>query len=639
MRGGSAAAERSMKAEGHITGEVLKEAIEVLDEGFALYDAEDRLVAFNSRLCEIYDQTPDEYPIGIAWSELMRRNVAAGRYIEAAGREEAFIAEREARRREMTGSYEIRLTNGRWLRATDRRTRDGGMVSIRTEITEQKEAARHQEETARETEERLREIVAANPVPMTITRVRDGLVVYANQRAADMVMMPLDRVLGASSIDFFADPSDRETVLHLLRTQGKVELMEVRFKRGDGTTFPLALICRPITYAGEPATVTGFHDLSDWKRMETALHQSEKMAALGSLLAGVAHELNNPLTVVVTQSVLMEETAADARAASRAEKIRLAAERCSRIVRTFLALARQRQSTPSMVRINEVVTAAADLLAYQLRTTDVRLTLELDEGLPAFWADADQLSQVVTNLIVNAAQACAEREQPRLLKVATAVDASTGRVRLCVIDNGPGVAPEIRSRIFEPFFTTKGADMGTGIGLSMCQNIVAAHGGVIAVEETPGGGATFTVDLPLRMAEAVAPAEDTRSLRRAPARILVVDDEPEISESLAELLGSEGHTVDTAENGAVALRRLAAQPYDAVISDLRMPILDGPGLYRAIEQRHPELAPRTGFVTGDSLSPDIRKFLSGTDVACIEKPFARDDVRRLVARLLPQPAG
>ena len=643
LGGPSAAAGRS--GDTRQLNELLEDAIESLDEGFALYDAEDRLIACNRRYRELYGFTDEECALGTSWPELLRRLVAAGRHADAIGREAEFVAEREARWRNPGGSYEIRLSNGRWLRATDRRTCGGGTVSIRTDITEQKATEQRltaMERAARESEERLREIVAANPVPMTITRVRDGLVVYANQRAADMVLTPLDAVIGAKSVDFYADTRDRDTVIRLLREQGKVDLMEIRFRRGDGTTFPAAVICRPILYAGEPAVVSGLHDLTEWKRMEAALHQNEKMAALGSLLAGVAHELNNPLTVVVSHALMMRETAEDQRVVSRADKIRLAAERCSRIVRTFLALARQRKTAPALIQLNDIVTAAVELLAYQLRTSDVKLSLDLDENLPTLWADADQLNQVMTNLIVNAGQALAERPSPRRLSIATSRVAGTDRLRLTVADNGPGVGPEIRSRIFEPFFTTKPPGMGTGIGLSMCLSIVNAHGGTMTVEDTAGGGATFVVELPLRPADApgTEPAETAPdAAERTPAHVLVVDDEPEIAEALRELLAAEGHSSDIAENGAAALQRLAARRYDAVISDLRMPVLDGAGLYGEIERRHPNLLPRIAFITGDSLSIGIQKFLARTNVICLEKPFGRDELRRLLAGLLPAPAN
>lgn len=374
-------------------------------------------------------------------------------------------------------------------------------------------------------------------------------------------------------------------------------------------------------------------------RQREALHQSEKLTALGSLLAGVAHELNNPLSVVVGQSLLLEEATRDSAFTVRAQKIRYAAERCSKIVRTFLALARRREPDPRPVQLNTVIGMAADLLGYQLRTSGVELTLDLAQELPAFMADADQLHQVATNLIVNAEQALAGRPAPRRLKISTRFDKARQALRLVVADNGPGIEPEIRSRIFDPFFTTKPAGQGTGIGLSLCMTIVGTHRGSIMPSETPGGGATFTVELPLAglPAPKPAPAPEAMSRDSEPSRrVLVVDDEVEIAETLAEILTDLGHRVEMVSQGEAALNQLKAGPFDLILSDLKMPVLDGPGLYAALLRDYPAMTEKIAFLTGDTLSQRQGEFLAETGAACLEKPFTPDDVRRFVGHLLQQ---
>jgi CheY-like chemotaxis protein len=232
-------------------------------------------------------------------------------------------------------------------------------------------------------------------------------------------------------------------------------------------------------------------------------------------------------------------------------------------------------------------------------------------------------------------QALGDKAGPRRLTVATSY-AGNGTLRLDVSDNGPGVPAELRTRIFEPFFTTKSPGAGTGIGLSLCLASVAAHGGSIAVEETPGGGATFVVQLPVRAAVAVEASRNKAKVER-PAmprrRILVVDDEPEIAATLAEMLQDAGHWVETAENGRQALDRLAAGAFDLILSDLRMPVMDGPALYSALRASHPALLGRIAFITGDTLSTQIKEFLAATGVPSIEKPFSTEAIRALVARL------
>ena len=198
---------------------------------------------------------------------------------------------------------------------------------------------------------------------------------------------------------------------------------------------------------------------------------------------------------------------------------------------------------------------------------------------------------MVTNLVVNAQQALQASPAPRRISVITRFDQDAGTIRLMVADNGPGVPDDIRSRIFDPFFTTKPAGLGTGVGLSLVHNIVYGHGGTIVLEETPGGGATFAAELPVRAASSPAtlPEQPETPSRTGALRLLIVDDDPEIALTLAEMLEPDGHAIDIAENGAEALERLEDQSYDLIISDLRMPELDGPGLYRELGARFPEM--------------------------------------------------
>lgn len=218
----------------------------------------------------------------------------------------------------------------------------------------------------------------------------------------------------------------------------------------------------------------------------------------------------------------------------------------------------------------------------------------------------------------------------------TRLDAGRGRAVLEVADTGPGIRPEIRERIFEAFFTTKPLGEGTGLGLSLCQAIVDEHGGSIAVESLPGQGATFRVELPV--AEAPTPAPGTEAAaRRAPAagrRVLVVDDEPEIVQVLADILRVGGHQVETAANGVEALARLEAGDIELVISDIRMPELDGVGLCREVERRYPHLRRRFVLISGDILGPETRAFLDEAGLPSLTKPFTPADVHRVVQETL-----
>jgi PAS domain S-box-containing protein len=372
-----------------------------------------------------------------------------------------------------------------------------------------------------------------------------------------------------------------------------------------------------------------------FQRQRDALYQSEKLATMGQLLAGVAHELNNPLSVVMGQAALLRQSVRNKRQMERAEKIVLAAERCARIVNNFLALARQRSPERQVVHVNQVVREAVELLAYPLRVDSVEVAWDLTADVPALWADAHQLHQVMVNLVANAHQAMREMAGPRRLTVATGASAGGARVWVEVRDTGPGISAELEGRIFEPFFTTKPPGVGTGLGLSLCQGIVEGHGGWIGIVRGEVPGAVFRVELPVEApgTPAVSAAAPAPVVVRG-ARILVVDDEPGIAGVLAEVLQLDGHVVETVGNGEAALEKLAAGGYELILSDIRMPELDGPSLYWELERRDRRLLNRMIFLTGDTLSPGTREFLEKTGAPCLSKPFALSDVRDIVQRVL-----
>jgi two-component system NtrC family sensor kinase len=366
------------------------------------------------------------------------------------------------------------------------------------------------------------------------------------------------------------------------------------------------------------------------------LLQSEKVATMGSLLAGVAHELNNPLAVVLGQCHLLREKAEDPRTAARAEKISAAADRCRRIVKNFLSLARRQAKERGVVSLNQVVHEAVELLAYELRTDDVDVTLALAEELPELWADGHQLHQVLVNIVANAHQAMRRQSGPRQISITTRSDPRDHKVQLAITDSGPGIPAEIRAKIFEPFFTTKPPGEGTGLGLSLCRGIIEEHGGAITVESEAGRGTTFVISLPVLprpTAETTPDAIDSPAAV-GPKTILIVDDEPEMAAVLAEALERDGHRAETAPNGADALRRLEGNGYDLVVSDTKMPVMDGMDLYREIERRFPALGRRVIFVTGDVLDAEKQRFLESSGAPFLAKPFNLSEVRRVVRRLL-----
>ena len=381
------------------------------------------------------------------------------------------------------------------------------------------------------------------------------------------------------------------------------------------------------------------HDLRSQKaRLEQEVRErsaqlvaNERLATMHTLLSGVAHELNNPLSVVLGQAALLH-TSSPAQVRERAEKINAAAERCARIISNFVAIARHKPAERRPLDLNRTTREALELCAYLLRIDDVQVELDFAASIPPILGDTHQISQALVNLISNAQQALRDAAKPRKLRLTTTADAASQRVHLTVADNGPGVPTEVHALIFEPFFTTKAAGEGTGLGLSFCRAVVEGHGGTIRLESTPGAGTSFHLEFPA----ARAPAQNlpvARSQTR-PARILVVDDEQGIVDLIREILALDGHKVETARHGAEALERLEKSAFDLVLSDVRMPVMDGPRLYDQLLLEKPELARTMVFLTGDSLSPDVAAFLERSGSPILGKPFTPTALREAVRTAL-----
>lgn len=520
-------------------------------------------------------------------------------------------------------------------------------INLAEEAAERTWAARERlraEGAEKETRALLDALLRHAPVGIYV-KDQEGRYLLANPQMGDLMGQPVEAVIGRTAADlldadFAAEVArDDRQVLEEARPLA----VERRMER-PGAPYEWTLISRfPIqTRPDGPVQIAGFDiDISGQKRAEAellrsqeALYQSEKLTALGSLLAGVSHELNNPLSIVVAQSEMMELQAADTPLAARAAEIRVAAERCAKIVQTFLAMARHRPPERRSVDINAMVDTALALVAYNLRSSGVRVERELGASLPPLWADADQLHQVIINLVINAQQAMQEQSGERRLTIRTST-AGPDHLEIEVEDNGPGIPDDIRRRIFEPFFTTKAQGVGTGVGLSFSMGLVEAHGGTLRLEDN-GSGARFRIRLP--MGAPVEPADTVETVRpsiRPMGRrtALVVDDEPGIARALAEYLELDGYECDIAGSGAQAMSRLQMQDYDLVVSDLRMPDMDGPALFAWIRAQRPELADRVCFATGDTLGDGAAQFLAREQRPFIEKPFTLASVRRLLGEV------
>lgn len=374
------------------------------------------------------------------------------------------------------------------------------------------------------------------------------------------------------------------------------------------------------------------------KTTQAQLIQSEKLSAVGQFVAGVAHELNNPLTSVIGFSELLQMTSTDPKQMEQINHINRNAIRCHKIVHSLLGFSRQHEPERKLVRLHEVADAVLEIVAYDMRVNNVTLVREYAPDLPSLLGDSHQLQQVVLNIVSNARQALESFRRDGKITLRTGVEGD--RVWLRIIDNGPGISPENLKKIFDPFFTTKPQGKGTGLGLSLSYGIVQEHRGLIRAESQPGVGTEFILEFPIASTADAAPAalrppsKPPLPLQPLTLHLLVIDDEESILRLVQEILSSEGHRVEAAGSGEAALQLILQQDYDVIVSDWKMPGLNGINLYHELLERKPAAARRMLFMTGDVIKDSFQQFLKQNGRTCLPKPFALREFHAAVAVIL-----
>ncbi|HUQ45958.1 MAG TPA: PAS domain S-box protein [Gemmatimonadaceae bacterium] len=505
-----------------------------------------------------------------------------------------------------------------------------GVLGVARDVTEERERAAA---LARSEARYTRLVESASDAIFTLDR--DGLFTAVNRSLEDAVGITRKALLGAA-LSRVVDARDLAIAEQLLRQtfDGERCRGSVRYRAADGSIRHGSVITAPVL---EDDVIIGalgiMRDVTHDQQLAEQLLQQEKLAAVGQLVSGVAHELNNPLAGVMAFSELLlaSGTAHDADARHAMETIHHEAARAAKIVSHLLTFARQHPAERVHADLNAIVTDTIALRDYALRAAQIDLDVVLDPTLPGTWADPFQLQQVVLNLIGNAEQALADWTGARRIIVRTRHDAA--RLVIAVSDTGPGVPSHQRDRIFNPFYTTKPVGQGTGLGLSISDGIVREHGGQIRVESQPGEGATFLVELPLLPPKerALPGAKQPGAAAMPPRRMLVADDETTLRTAISTFLRSLGHHVTTAAGGLQARALMDENEYDVVLLDLRMPDLAGDTLYDELCQRDPRHAGRVVFVTGDVQSEEARRFLSRADRPVVGKPFQLDDLATVLA--------
>lgn len=488
----------------------------------------------------------------------------------------------------------------------------------------------------KEREDRYRTLVESSPVAV-LHLAPGGRITYANPAATEItghdVAHLQRRPAGLADVATSLDRARLVAAIDEARQGRPGPELEFRIVHAEGEVRWISASFRPLPLqeGGQGGVVVTARDRTHEKELQDRLNQSEKLSAIGTLVSGVAHELNNPLAGILGFSQLLLARDPSTWARADLEKIEHNARRCQRIVENLLAFARQRRMTKRRACLNDVIDGVLNLNEYQLRMDNIEVSRDFDPLVPTLLLDVNRWQQVFINLANNAHQALLEspRTERRLLFTTRRVG-DTLVVR--ITDNGPGIPAEHRHRIFEPFFTTK--ETGTGLGLGICFGIVQEHGGTIELDPSVQDGTTIVIELPLGEEAEMAPV-----LQPVPAaaprgkgrHVLIVDDDPYVCDVVRRTLEHHHYEVTVAHDGRAAFDLTQARTFDALLADVRMPgELDGLELYRAVAQETPELATRFIFMTGNMTDGPTNSVLSRLPVRCIEKPFDIDVLARTV---------
>jgi PAS domain S-box-containing protein len=418
---------------------------------------------------------------------------------------------------------------------------------------------------------------------------------------------------------------------------GELRHFEVPFRRPEGADALSAVLYAPVREGQRVTKVLALaRDITDHRRTQAQLQQAEKLAAMGQLVSGVAHEINNPAAIIsgFAQTLLLDDLPPEQR--ETVQMMYDEATRIGRITSNLLAFARAGGKERALVDLNDIARRTYALRSYHLTTLNIAVALDLDPSDPTAWANGSELQQMLLNFLINAEQALTGSEWHRAITIRTA--ALDERVRLQVADSGPGIPRDIQGRIFDPFFTTKPEGKGTGLGLSICYGIVHDHGGRIWVDSEPErGGSVFTVELPRdqRTRRRLTPAPMMRPpLPEDELKVLIVDDEEGLRRAVLSFLKRRGMQATAVGDGVDALRALREKAFDAIVSDVRMPGMNGRQFLERLRQEHPAMVSRLIFSTGDTFAPDTAALLQEAGVPSLVKPFDFAKLEALVREVV-----
>lgn len=531
--------------------------------------------------------------------------------------------------------------NGIWVSVNSRplQSESGealGAVSVCRDITNLKLA----EEEARRAHQDFRRVIEASRDGIGIHR--EGRWLYINSALLDILGYDSSEELCQIPLQELLSLKRRQQPNGWLRGPQQDEpptIAELRLKKRDGNWVLVEVSPAQLhDFEGGPAVLLSVRDLTERKRLESQLMVSDRMAALGTLAAGVGHEINNPLSVVTMNlEMALDKVMAPNSPEESSEMLRealQAAKRVSHIVRDLKVLSSADADRLTPVDLHAVLDSTARVLNNEIRHR-ARLVRDYAEDIPAVMAVEPRLGQVALNLLMNAVQAIPEGAvDSNTITISSQFD--DGFLSFTISDTGTGIEPEVARQMFTPFFSTKRVGTGTGLGLPLCHRIVNSMGGSISFDSTLGKGSSFTVRLPAAPSKQIARSTPVMSHKfdSVGGRVLVVDDEPFICKCVQRILSQE-YTVDICDDGSEALETIRrGRRYDIIVCDLMMPQMTGIQLFEVLQSEAPDQARRMVFLTGGAFTTPARSFLASTPNPVLYKPCETSVLRRTVSKHL-----
>jgi len=637
----SLAAEAGQRAAAEV---LLTQAIESIAQGFAVFDAKDRLVLMNARYRETFEMAPAQ-DIGKTFEALLRSDVERGYYPEAAGGEEEFIRWRLAAHRQSGASFVFKSRQGRWIQARDHHMAGGCIVAIRTDVTE----LLLREEALHESERRFRTLFQSSPLPAWVFDSETLRFLEVNEAAEHLYGYSRGEFLSMRITDIRSVGEARRLVAAY--RPGEPFQGERRHQTKEGREIDVEVRAAPIEFLGRPAELVVADEVTRRKLAEEQVRQAQRMEAVGQLTGGVAHDFNNLLTVMLGSTELLAERIgkSDALAQRLLANIQTAGRQGADLTQRLLAFARRQPLEPQLLDVHRLIRELTPLLQRTLGD-DIETTLVLEA--PRSWAliDGHQLQTALLNLALNSRDAMPAGGRLRISTADVPIDAAEAErfgevqpgafLRIEVSDRGAGMSPEVAARAVEPFFTTKPLGQGTGLGLSMVFGFIKQSGGHMTIDSAPGRGTTIMLYLPLA---AGAAEPEPQPHARGPfatgsERVLYVEDDSFVRRTVVEMLKGLGYRVATAADGPEALRLLeSGEEVDLLFTDVVMPGgLGGRELADAAWKLRPGL--RVLFTSGYTEDAIVHHGRLGSGASLLGKPFRLAELAAKLREVLDRPS-